>query len=106
MLEVRAETYLADMGVLSADELLGVLSLDPLATGALDGRRGEDELKPTGVGLVAEDRRPMLAPPPPDRMLLLLRTEEPLGVSSEFNDMLEPVLLAIHHVSVSFVLNA
>jgi len=40
------------MGVLSAEELLGVLSRDPLATGIADGRRGDEEPKPIGMGRV------------------------------------------------------
>jgi hypothetical protein len=78
------------MGVLSAEELLGVLSLDPLATGAPEGRRGEEEPKPTGVGRVDCEMRPA-----PERILLLRLTEEPRGVSSEFRDMFDPVLYRV-----------
>ncbi len=55
----------------------------PLGTGAAEGRRGELEPKPTGVWRY------------PERMLEERLTEEPRGVSSEFRDMLDPVLFRL-----------
>jgi hypothetical protein len=73
--------YLAESGVLSVEELLGVLFLSP----GVDVFRGTPLPKPIGVGL--------RLPRAPDRMLLERRTLEPrrpLGSSSELSDMLEP----------------
>lgn len=73
------------MGVLSAELLLPVRRrLLPLIRG-VEALRGADEPKPTGVMRGAE------ALPPPDLMLDDLRTEAPLGLSSEFRLTLEPV---------------
>ena len=55
-------THLADMGVLSMEELLLVLSLLPLAIG-VDAFLGVEEPKPTGVCRREESL------PPPDLML-------------------------------------
>ena len=78
-------THLADMGVLSVELLLPVLSLLPLANGVEDFL-GAEEPKPTGVILGAEPR-------PPLRMLEDRLTEEPpRGLSSELRETLEPVL--------------
>lgn len=77
-------SYLADIGVLSIDELEAVLIL-PLAT-ELDGFLGDDDPNPTGV------LRVEALPPTPDLMLEDLLTEDPLGESSESNEILDPVL--------------
>ena len=67
LLPGRTATYLADMGVLSMDELLlALFLLLPFAIG-VDAFRGDDDPKPTGVCL-SEDSRP-----PPERMLEDLR---------------------------------
>ena len=63
----KSATYLADMGVLSTDELLlALFLLLPFAIG-VDAFRGDDDPKPTGV-CRSEDSRP-----PPERMLEDLR---------------------------------
>ena len=75
--------YLADNGVLSVEELLGVLFLSCVP--GVDVLRGTALPKPIGVGF--------RLPRAPERMLLERRTLEPrrpLGSSSELRDMLEP----------------
>lgn len=68
---------LADMGVLSMDELLLVLSLLPFAIG-VDAFLGVEEPNPTGVCLKEESL------PPPDLMLEdLLTLLPPRGSESE-----------------------
>jgi hypothetical protein len=87
MLEEDGVLVLAARGVLSADELLGVvILLLPLASGVEDFL-GEEEPKPTGVALSTDAR------PAPDLMLEDLLTEEdpPLGLSSELRETWEPV---------------
>ena len=59
---VSQSTHLADMGVLSMEELLLVLSLLPLAIG-VDAFLGVEEPNPTGVCRREESL------PPPDLML-------------------------------------
>ena len=79
--------YLADIGVLSVDELLLVLSLFPLAMG-VDAFRGDELPKPTGVRSV--DCLP--AAPAPLLIDEDLRTElPPRGESSELSEMFDPV---------------
>jgi len=76
--------FLAEMGVLSVDELLGVRFLSPPGVDVL---RGTLLPKPTGVGRM---------PRAPDRMLLDRRTLEPrrpVPSSSELSDMLDPCRL-------------
>ena len=88
-------SYLPAKGVLSVDELLGVL---PLVYGD-DIFLGDDDPKPTGVGGSLGRRigvpellaRPPGMPPAPDLMLEDRRTELPRGPdSSEFRERLEP----------------
>jgi hypothetical protein len=75
------DLILAESGVLSVDELLGVLFL---SVPGVDVLRGTAEPKPIGVGL--------RLPRAPVRMLLDRRTLEPRRPpsSSELSDMLEP----------------
>jgi len=84
MLELLGCLALAEMGVLSVDELLGVRFLSPPGVDVL---RGTLLPKPTGVGRM---------PRAPDRMLLDRRTLEPrrpVPSSSELSDMLDPCRL-------------
>lgn len=88
MLEDEGVRVLADIGVLSAEELLPVLNRLPLARG-VELLRGAEDPKPTGVRRPAVE--PRGAPPPPDRMLLDRLTDEPpLGESSELSETCDP----------------
>jgi hypothetical protein len=82
MLELLGCRALAESGVLSVDELLGVRFLSVLP--GVDVLRGTADPKPIGVGL--------RLPRAPVRMLLERRTLEPRRPpsSSELSDMLEP----------------
>ena len=74
-------THLADMGVLSMEELLLVLSLLPLAIG-VDAFLGVEEPNPTGVCRSEESL------PPPDLML-----EDLKGVHLMFGPQLQMILV-------------
>jgi len=82
ILELLGCRALAESGVLSVEELLGVRFLSP----GVEVFRGTLEPKPTGVGRM---------PRAPDLMLLDRRTLEPRRPpsSSELSDMLEPCRL-------------
>ena len=80
---LKENPHLPAIGVLSAEELEGVLPLLPLVTG-VEVFLGVEEPKPTGVCLYGG--RPIL---PPDRMLEVRRTP-PLEFSSESIDKLDP----------------
>lgn len=73
------------MRVLPAIGVRSVLPVLPLGKGVVEDFLGEDEPNPTGVRM--EDDRP----PAPDRILDERRTELPLGESSEFKEMFDPV---------------